>query len=205
MNENPEFPLASDKEYAADDSNSIGRARRLMGVIGYVMLVTSCLVVVGIMYRGYIRVNITPPPPENDAVFVWFMRYYSWETFSVIGAVVLSVVGLRLLGGAGKKTPRVIPTEDRELLQSLVKDANKEAIEQYVILSSLSGFTGTFQKIGFSGLPLATVTLTLIFCALSFVNLEFLEFAKLTLGAFIGSFVQRGSDAPKLPSIKWEK
>ncbi|MEM7770807.1 MAG: hypothetical protein AAF327_09875, partial [Cyanobacteria bacterium P01_A01_bin.37] len=75
---------------------------------------------------------------------------------------------------------------------------SKEAINQYVILSSLSGFTGTFQKIGFSGLPLATSALTLVFCALSFTNDEFMELAKLTLGAFIGSFVQRNVDTERI-------
>lgn len=202
-------PVETLKKPANDHENhdfsAIERARRLMGVIGYFMLATTCVVVVAMIYRGLVGDHKAPTPPNDEGVFVWFMQYYSWETFSVIGAAVLATVGLRLLGAAGKTTPRVIPLEDRELLQPLVQTANKEAIEQYVILSSLSGFTGTFQKIGFSGLPLATVTLTLIFCALSFVKLDFIEFAKLTLGAFIGSFVQRGSDAPKLPSIKWEK
>ena len=92
----------------------------------------------------------------------------------------------------------VIPQKDRALLEPLIKEANKEAINQYAILSSLSGFTGTFQKIGFSGLPLATVTLTLIFSFLSFFQQEFIELAKLTLGAFIGSFVQKGQDQLKM-------
>ena len=78
------------------------------------------------------------------------------ELLCLFGAVFLSLVGLKLLSAAGKTAPLAIPPEDRNLLQPLVRDANKEAIGQDVILSSLSGFTGTFQKIGFSGLPLAT-------------------------------------------------
>jgi hypothetical protein len=61
-----------------------------------------------------------------------------------------------------------------------------------VRLSSLSGFTGAFQKMGLTGLPLATVTLTLIFAGLAIYDKQsFLDLAKLTLGAFIGSFVQK--------------
>jgi hypothetical protein len=199
--ENKFTPPSSSGDVAA----GIERARRVMALTGYVMLVISSFLLFAMLYRGFIGERKVPPAPDKDTVFVWFMQYYSWETFVTIGVVLLVAVGLRLLGAAGKTTPRAIPAEDRELLEPLVQSANKDAIEQYVILSSLSGFTGTFQKIGFSGLPLATVTLTLVFCILSFVKPEFIEFAKLTLGAFIGSFVQRGSDAPKLPSIKWEK
>ena len=117
----------------------------------------------------------------------------------VLSALALGYWGTRMLGAAGKGTQYVIPPEDRELLNPLITAGNENAIKQYVILSSLSGVTGTFQKIGFSGLPLATATLTLIFSALSFLEAQFLELAKLTLGAFIGSFVQKGQDAPKLP------
>jgi len=112
----------------------------------------------------------------------------------LLGAFFLGFLGIRLLGAAGKGSPEVIPPEDRKLLEPLISAANHDAIREYVILASLAGFTGTFQKVGFSGLPLATVTLTLIFSALSFVEEEFLELAKLTLGAFIGSFVQKGVD-----------
>ncbi len=127
------------------------------------------------------------------------MQWYGYDLLILIGAIAAGVIGIRLLGAAGKGTPTVIPPEDRELLTELIKGEKKAAINLYVVLSSLSGFTGTFQKIGFSGLPLATVTLTLIFSGLSFFQAEFLELAKLTLGAFIGSFVQKGRDAPKLP------
>lgn len=131
------------------------------------------------------------------------LRFYGDDILIFLAAIFLGLVALRLLFGAGRGVPRVIPLEDRPLLEPLIAAANKDAIAQYVILSSLSGFTGTFQKIGFSGLPLATSALTLIFSALSFLDAEFLELAKLTLGAFIGSFVQKGVDAPKLPPTKW--
>ena len=64
-------------------------------------------------------------------------------------------------------------------------------------LSSLRGFTGTFTKLGLSGLPLATIGLTLFFAMLALLPLDtesqrsFFDLTKLTLGAFIGSFVQK--------------
>ena len=78
-------------------------------------------------------------------------------------------------------------------------------------LSSLSGFTGTFTKLGLTGLPLATVALTLIFAALALlpVGLEgqksFFDLTKLTLGAFIGSFVQRQVEQRRTPGPKGDE
>ena len=141
--------------------------------------------------------SITAIQP-NESQFVWFMRNFAYPIRSLLILVFLAFFGFIMLNSSGKITRSVIPEEDRTLLTSLVKDANKEAIAQYVILSSLTGFTGNFQKIGFSGLPLATATLTLIFSFLSFWKLEFIEFAKLTLGAFIGSFVQRNVETERL-------
>lgn len=78
------------------------------------------------------------------------------------------------------------------------------------------GATGYITRMGLSGLPLLTVALTLFFSVLAtviwFVGLYFhdgsagqnighdisaaiMDLAKLTLGAFIGSFVQRNVSA----------
>ena len=90
-----------------------------------------------------------------------------------------------------------IPPNDYALLAPLIRDGKSESIDQYVRLSSLSGFTGTFTKLGLTGLPLATIALTLIFAALALLPVDtesqrsFFDLTKLTLGAFIGSFVQR--------------
>lgn len=167
--------------------------KRLMGFIGYFLVTMSSLLAFVLVLTPIFRFSGVDSP-ENQSDFVWFVQNYADEVLGVIVIIFFSLIGLQLLGAAGKTTPRVIPDEDRALLEPLVRDANKEAINQYVILSSLSGFTGTFQKIGFSGLPLATAALTLLFCGLSLIRPEFIEFAKLTLGAFIGSFVQRNAD-----------
>lgn len=179
------------------------RMRRWLSASGYLMLAAASAM--GLSMLMLFAHKSVEPTNKEEGMIIWLMRNFGGECFVFLGMVFLGLLGIKLVGAAGKATPRVIPPEDRELLEPLVRDANKDAIQQYVILSSLTGFTGTFQKIGFSGLPLATVTLTLLFCALSFLNLHFLEFAKLTLGAFIGSFVQRGTGPAELPSIKWAK
>lgn len=204
-NANPE----TGAQGAIDDNNrdknlsdiSLGQAkaiisRRIQSAVGYALLMFSAAFASVIIIGGPQRYS--DKAPELGRELGWFLHNYSDRALAIFLIVFFSLIGLQLLGAAGKTTPRAIPSEDRALLEPLVRDANKDAISQYVILSSLGGFTGTFQKIGFSGLPLATAILTLLFCFLSFVKPEFIEFAKLTLGAFIGSFVQRSSDTERL-------
>jgi amino acid transporter len=101
-------------------------------------------------------------------------------------------IGYRLVAATGATTINVIPERDYDLLAPLVSDGKSESIDQYVRLSSLTRFTGTFTQLGLSGLPLATIGLTLFFSIMAIVEPgSFLDLAKLTLGAFIGSFVQR--------------
>jgi hypothetical protein len=112
----------------------------------------------------------------------------------LFGAALFSAsIGYVLLRTAGAATRETIPRQDYELLSRLLLDNNTAGIEQYIRLSSLGGFAGLFQKIGLSGLPLATIGLTVIFTVLSLAGggKEIFDLAKLTLGAFIGSYVQR--------------
>jgi len=169
--------------------------KRFSGFVGYALLGLSASFGFGVILMP--RAD-PPKAPGYGNEIGWFLHHYSDTFLSIFLVVFFALVGLRLLGAAGTIAPKAIPSEDRALLEPLVREANKEAINQYVILSSLSGLTGTFQKIGFSGLPLATSVLTLLFCALSFANRDFLEFAKLTLGAFIGSFVQGSANSGQL-------
>jgi hypothetical protein len=107
-------------------------------------------------------------------------------------AVLSAVIGYLLFRTAGAASREVIPWSDRKLLSRMLAEGNSAGIDEYVRLSSLSGTTGFFTKIGLSGLPLATIGLTLIFALLSIGgNDNFSELAKLTLGAFLGSYVQR--------------
>jgi hypothetical protein len=114
-----------------------------------------------------------------------------------ITTVVSGYVGYKLVVASGASPENPIPPNHYNLLAPLIQEGRSEAIDQYVRLSSLSGFTGTFTKLGLTGLPLTTVALTLIFAILALLPVDpesqksFFDLTKLTLGAFIGSFVQR--------------
>jgi hypothetical protein len=118
----------------------------------------------------------------------------------IIG-VVCALLGLRLLTTTQNALARTIPKDDLVMIQDAVIAGKAEPIDQYVRLRSLAGWAGTFTKLGITGLPLVTVVLTLIFSLIALLPVakatEFLDLAKLTLGAFIGSFVQRNVEQRK--------
>ena len=101
---------------------------------------------------------------------------------------------------SGLSSPNVVlPPQDRKLLEDLIRDGNEKGIDQYVRLSSLSGTMGAAAKLGLIGLPLATASLIIFFSALAMFGINgFLDLTKLTLGAFIGSFVQRNLSDERL-------
>lgn len=173
--------------------------RKLMAIMGYGMLFGGTVIAVITVSRPLHKNYEIPAPPTQDSnLFVWFMQHFSYHILAILFVIFLSFVGYLILARSKETTPSVIPDEDRELLEPLVSNGNKDAIAQYVILSSLSGITGSFQQIGFTGLPLATSGLTMLFCLLTFFKPEFFDLAKLSLGAFIGSFVQRSSDSEQI-------
>jgi hypothetical protein len=115
--------------------------------------------------------------------------------FLAISAALCVFVGLKLLVAAGAVSAQVIPPAEYELLAPAIRDGNDDAISQYIRLSSLSGMTGTFTKIDLTGLPLATITLTVVLAILGIFSPQFFDLAQLTLGAFLGSYVQKRSEA----------
>jgi hypothetical protein len=112
----------------------------------------------------------------------------------LIAAFMCSFLGIRLLKTSGAVATHVIAPQDYALLGPAIAGGNSNAIDQFIRLSSLSGATGTFTKVGLTGLPLATIVLTLILAILGIFNVQFFDLAKLTLGAFLGSFVQRQAE-----------
>lgn len=129
---------------------------------------------------------------DGDTAFVRFFLGNAVYIALFIIAILSAYIGYRMVVAAGGTTSVVIPPQDYSLLAPLVSDGKAEAIDQYVRLSSLSKATGSFTQLGLTGLPLATIGLTLFFSILAiFDAANFLDLAKLTLGAFIGSFVQR--------------
>lgn len=124
-------------------------------------------------------------------------------------AVFVGLIGVSLLRSVGLATVvpgPVLNPKEWAMLAPQVKDGKEEPITQYIRLRSLAGFTGTFTMLGLTGLPLATIGLTIFFSLLSLKGAQFLDLAKLTLGAFIGSFVQKqvgerqGGGVVELPS-----
>ena len=79
----------------------------------------------------------------------------------------------------------------RELAVQAANDTNnseaRSAISEEV--------TQLTEELGLTGLPLATIGLTLFFSILAIRFPAFMDLAKLTLGAFIGSFVQKQAGA----------
>lgn len=150
------------------------------------------------------------------AAFFYWETVKDWTVDStgdwallIIGATLLAIifyVGMRVVISSISIKRDVIPEADRELLTPLIASANEKAINQYVKLSSLAGATGIATRLGLTGLPLLTVALTLVFSALAIYqpNGEFMDLAKLTLGAFIGSFVQRAASEQSTAGSKKE-
>jgi hypothetical protein len=149
------------------------------------------LVVMTLTSKGELPVVKATPDSATQLVNLYLGVFFN-HIILLLTAALSSLIGYLLFRTAGAASTDVIPWNDRRLLSSMLTDGNSTGIDQYVRLSSLSGTTGFFTKIGLSGLPLATIGLTLIFAVLSIGGSEnFSELAKLTLGAFLGSYVQR--------------
>jgi hypothetical protein len=82
----------------------------------------------------------------------------------------------------------------RLLLSAALREGNEKVIKvirAYILLRSLGGIPGTFTKMGLTGLPLATLALTIFLVVVGLYNDKLLDLAQLSLGAFIGSYVQK--------------
>ncbi len=144
--------------------------------------------------------------PSKDVLpFAMFDHYFTIFFTPIVlflSAVFSAVVGFFLLRTAGAATKEVIPREDFELISQMLRTQNEKGIDHYIRLSSLTGLTGIFTKVGLTGLPLATISLTMFFTLLSIWGDRFFDLAKLTLGAFIGSYVQKQVTISKEESKK---
>jgi hypothetical protein len=147
-------------------------------------------------------------------IIIYLAYTYKSKFDDLFGFLILCGVSIYVFGVAARlmfidiKPPDVIPEKDREFLVEIIKQNGRDGIDTYVKLSSLYGFTGNITKLGLSGLPLLTVALTIFFTSLAALLWSLgkpegansivgaiLDLAKLTLGAFIGSFVQRNVSA----------
>jgi hypothetical protein len=131
---------------------------------------------------------------DGGSEIMWYIGGYMPVIILFSSSVVSIAVGYALLSAAGAAAKDVIPKQDYELVSRLIADEKEKGINLYIRLNSLSGVIGFFTKIGITGLPLATIFLSLTFAILglgSGANPKLLDLANLTLGAFLGSYVQR--------------
>jgi hypothetical protein len=132
---------------------------------------------------------------EHPTTLADFVPELILSAIGLVGAL-LGTQLLRSVGLSKSQQPsRVINSDEWAAISDQVKSGQEEAVTQYIRLTSLSGFTGAFTKLGLTGLPLATIGLTLFFSILAISYPTFMDLAKLTLGAFIGSFVQKQAGA----------
>ena len=139
------------------------------------------------------------------------LALYFPHTLLFITTIASGYIGYKLVLASGASPENPIPPSNYALLAPLIQEGKSDSIDQYVRLSALSGLTGTFTKLGLTGLPLTTVALTLVFALLALLPISsegqkgFLDLTKLTLGAFIGSFVQRQVEQRRTPGPKGDE
>ncbi len=83
------------------------------------------------------------------------MSFFLAPLVILVSGIICTFVGIRLLKAAGIVTQRVIPAHDHELLSEAIRAGNDKAVSEYIRLSSLSGMTSTFTRLGLTGLPFA--------------------------------------------------
>ena len=132
---------------------------------------------------------------SSGVVVAQTVQSYIGPLVLFFSALTCAFFGSRLLRAGGLTSAPVISAQDMVILGPAVSQANSDAITQWIRLNSLTGWVGFFTKIGLTGLPLATIVLTILLSLLGLVNTECFELAKLTLGAFLGSFVQRQAES----------
>lgn len=189
--------MAEDKRRIGFGKNAVG-ASTLNYYIGIIMLLASFM---GIGLAFMVEESYEPARDDSFRLELWFVANFEMLLLAVFSFVVFANA-IKLITMARHDGRSTVPEEDLELIGDRIK--NDDSIKQYILLRSLVGPSGFFTKIGLTGLPLTTVSLTLIFAFMHVAfeiygsearaNENFLDLAKLTLGAFIGSYVQKGQE-----------
>lgn len=208
----PEPQAAKEQEHGSDHSSLVQRLLSVgpQGVMQGAGLVFTVAAIVAFVYAISSLIYLGAARGAREAGGVQFdvWRELIQPNVSLIGLIgigcISALLALRLFSKAGALTSQVVRPVEAPYLWPLISTANKGAINEYIRLASLAGFSGTFTKLGFTGLPLVTVALTLILLAMTMLIQDqelskgMFDLAKLTLGAFLGSFVQRNIEQEKL-------
>lgn len=178
-----------------------------LAVAGYLFIILSLValtLISIILYRGGLA-NL-----DKELSWTYVLQVFFVPIFLFVIASGSALLGLSMLQISGRSSRRVIHPDDYKLLSHMLLTANHAGIDDWVRLSSLTGIIGGFTKVGLYGLPLATIALTIAFAALAVCTLHWPEtskamfdLSKLTLGAFIGSYVQR--QAPEARAARTPK
>lgn len=184
----------------------------MKGYGGAAFLAVALLCFLAMAYTAWNAHGTATPASMHgyDMLFEYYAAILMPSAVLFVAALTLAFFGTRLLSSASNAGRQVIPDTNKELIEGMLKERNDEGISGYIRLASLTGVTGTFTKLGITGMPLATISLTVLFVFLALAypttvdektHTALLDLTKLTLGAFIGSFVQRQSaDAQKQAS-----
>jgi hypothetical protein len=174
-----------------------GRIQLLQAYAGLFLLAISMVAFGATIYVAMLEAQAIGPF-KSDSGNVLHRLIENQPQIAILFAVsiITTILGMSLLKAAMFANAKTIPDEDREFLAPLISDANEKAIFQYVRLSGLTGSTGFFAKLGFTGLPLVTAALGILLILLAMLSSdpldsELMDLAKLVIGAFIGSFVQK--------------
>lgn len=176
---------------------------------GYIFLAVSAFAFTILVYQHLKTGSKYNINEEEIAENIWgLINIFSSHIIVIATGIISAIIGYTLLRTAGAALKEVIPDKDADFLYELLKEGNSKALNYYVKLASLSGIEGTFTKLGITGLPLATITLTAFFAILGLIpgteNANFFDLAKLTLGAFIGSFVQKAKSKEEESETKFK-
>ena len=202
-------PLPSDaaagaKATAPDPTNRRVRLGALWCGVGFFGLAIVALAGTGwVLVASMLGANASSRSPDGVQALIWI-------------AMLSALVGYILLRAArnpdAENTGNALPSDARELLRAWLQKS-EDPIGDWTKLVGLTGGTGVFRKLELSGMPLATILMTLLFCVLGLIAPVlpkvlpgtagadtfdaaakiFLDMAKLTLGAFIGSFVTKSN------------
>ena len=156
-------------------------------------------------WSGLILIYAAVAAFAGVAYYAWTMRTYARPSLhqytpELLGCgigIFAALLGVKLIrvGGTSPSDPLpVVNPKEWQILSQAIHTENRDPIGEYIRLSSLTGATGFFRKLDLSGLPLATIALTLFFAVGSLFKAggqNFFELTQLALGAFIGSFVQK--------------
>jgi hypothetical protein len=210
-------PQLTQSDKGSSPSQSISRlastaSEKFLAASGVCLVMASVCSFVAIIYIEFRSGGLLYKEGER---WIDIVSAQSSTVVLLVIGIVCALLGIRLLTTTQNALARTIPKEDLPMIQEAVIAGKSEPIDQYVRLRSLAGWAGAFTKLGITGLPLVTVVLTLIFSLIALFPVakatDFLDLAKLTLGAFIGSFVQRnvelrrqevGSANAGIPSVK---